>query len=181
MKVKMIIHGSAFYLESFNEKYVTEEYVSWLKNSDIFGRIAHANPNVTIDDVRSYSNQLVESDDAYFFAIVMKKSNKHVGNVKLGPIDYENRSCQLGMMIGDVSYHGQGIGTETVTLCKEFCFSELNIRKLYVKVLTDNAKAIRIYKKNNFEKMRLIKKCFLLGNLSEDVWLMEVTNPVSEM
>ena len=82
-KKSIVIQSSTFRLESFNEKYITEEYVGWLKNKEIGRQIVHAHPSVTLNDVRDYCIKLINSKNNYFLAIIMNEGNKHIGNVRL--------------------------------------------------------------------------------------------------
>ena len=173
----IIIQGSNFRLESFSEKYITEEYVSWLRDREIIEVIISANPNVTINDIKEYCHKMMESKKNYFFAIVMNEDDKHIGNLRLGPIDYNFRICRYGMMIGNKEYHNKGIGTEVVKLALDFCFEKLGMHKVFLDVLEHNKPAIKIYEKNGFETEGIQRdQVFKDGNYY-DIRIMGIINP----
>ena len=147
---KVVIDGDNVHLEIFNKRFISEAYVSWLRDSAMSQIITKGKKRITIEEVESYCYNLMESDDNYLFAIIDNEDDKHIGNVRLGPIDSKERQCQFGMMIGDKSYHGRGIGTEVVKIAVKFCFDELHMRSVHLNVREDNIAAIRTYEKNNF-------------------------------
>lgn len=173
----ILIHGSNFRLESFNDKYVTEEYVSWLRDKEIAEVIISANPNVTIENVQDYCQKMMESNDNYFFAIVMNANDKHIGNLRLGPIDYDQRICRYGMMIGNKDYHNKGIGSEVVKLALDFCFQTLGMHKVFLDVLEHNKPAIKIYEKNGFETEGMQRDQVYKDSKYYDVRIMGIINP----
>ena len=176
MKEPVIIQGSNFRLESFSEKYITEEYVNWLKDEEIIKVIISANPNITIEDVRDYCHKMMESKENYFFAIVTNE-NKHIGNLRLGPIDFNARICRYGMMIGDKSYHNRGIGSEVVKLALDFCFEKIGMHKVFLDVLDHNKPAIRIYEKNGFITEGIQHDHVFKDGQFYDMRLMGIINP----
>jgi len=118
----------------------------------------------------------MNSKNDYLFAIVMKDNNKHIGNVRLGPIDAHSRTCRFGFMIGDSDYHGRGIGTAIVRLCVDFCFSKLNIHKIHLGVWDYNKPAIRVYEKNDFITEKILPSYTYQGKCYSDLRIMELTN-----
>ena len=120
MKTEEILTGSQIALACFNEENITDKYVAWLKDDEVNKFLRKPNKNITIEEVREYCLSLLASDDNYFFAIIHNQSTEHIGNVRLGPIDYTNRLCQFGMMIGEKSYYGKGIATEVMRLSIKF-------------------------------------------------------------
>ena len=59
----------------------------------------------TIEKLSNYLEE-VEHNPKYFWAISVKKTNKHIGNIKIDPIDLNNFSGEYGIMIGDRVMNG---------------------------------------------------------------------------
>ena len=66
-----------------------------------------------------------------------KKNNRHIGNVRLGPIDDERKISKFGILIGDKDFHGLGVGTEVMGLIKDFSFNYLRLKKLRFDVVKE--------------------------------------------
>ncbi len=169
--------GEKFRLETFRDKYITQDYVHWLRSKEINKLIIHSGENITFEEVRNYCNTLLDSQDNIFLAIVINEDNKHIGNVRLGPIDFHSHKCSFGLMIGDLNYHGKGIGTEVVTLFIKYVFEELKMHKLYLGVWDHNKADIRIYEKNQFVEECILKDHTFKNNRHFDLRMMALFNP----
>jgi len=74
----------------------------------------------------------------------------HIGNCGLHGIDAVARRAELGILIGDKAHWGQGFGTDAMlTLCG-FGFGEMNLHRIYLRVIGFNQRAIACYEKCGF-------------------------------
>ena len=60
------------------------------------------------------------------------------------------RTGEIYIFIGEVDKQSRGYGTSTVRQLIEYAFRTLNLRKIYLRVLSDNLNAIKLYKKLGF-------------------------------
>ncbi len=95
-------------------------------------------------------NRVNEEPASVFFAIAVKDGDVHIGDLKLGPIDWIHRHAVLGMLIGDKSYWGQGYGSEAAGLAAEFAFQRLHLHKLIVFCYSVNVGGIKSPQKAGF-------------------------------
>lgn len=144
------IEGENLLLVPFTEKYVTIDYLRWMNDPETTRFILKAEGNITIDSLFLFTKTMIESDSNYFFAVLLKDGLRHVGNVRLGPIDFELKQSKFGIMIGENDLRGRGVGTEAVELIKSFCFDELNLDRLHFPVVKEYKPAMRLYKKTGF-------------------------------
>ncbi len=98
---------------------------------------------------RDGSNFAIEADD------------RLIGHAGLFNFNETARTCELGITIGDASYWGQGYGSESVKLLLDYAFRLRNIRKVFLTVNGNNARAVRAYQKCGFKEE---------GRLREQVW-----------
>ncbi|MGB9075190.1 MAG: GNAT family protein, partial [Terriglobales bacterium] len=80
-----------------------------------------------------------------------RKSHRHVGNVKLGPINWVHRWATFGIMIGDKAFWGKGVGEEVTRLMVEYGFYRLNLHRIGLGVFEEHRPAVRCYQKVGFE------------------------------
>ena len=73
-----------------------------------------------------------------------------IGMVRLAPIDAANRSARLGIGILDAARLGQGLGVEAIRLALAYGFGHLNLHRVSLTVLADNARAIAAYTRCGF-------------------------------
>lgn len=94
----------------------------------------------------------------FVFGIFFKENKKHIGNIKLEPIDFENNKATLGILIGDKEYWGKGIGTEAVKLLVNWSFDNLGLEEVNLGVISENKAAINVYTKAGFRIDRIEKR-----------------------
>ena len=95
--------------------------------------------------LREYYESASSDRKAAYFAIVDKKTEKHIGNSQIYKIDWRNRICEFGILIGDKDYWGKGICKEALRLLVKYAFTKLNLRKMCIGVVKENAGAVRCY------------------------------------
>ena len=77
--------------------------------------------------------------------VIADQRDVFVGVVRLAPIDAANRSAQLGIGILDPDRLGQGLGSEAIRLALGYGFGCLELHRVSLTVLADNARAVAAY------------------------------------
>ncbi len=90
------------------------------------------------------------NNEVYFWAIHLKGSNKHIGNIKIDPIDLELNSGEYGILMGDTINWGKGYAKEASLRIVKYCFEELKLAKITLGVIQDNSNAVKLYEKIGF-------------------------------
>ena len=65
-------------------------------------------------------------------------------------IDSKNKKGEYGIFIGEEDYLGGGRGREAAELILEHVFGQLNLHKVYLRVLSDNIRAYKSYEHAGF-------------------------------
>lgn len=136
-------------LEPLDQKHVSTEYVGWL-NDKIVNEYLETRGGQTNESVLTYINEL-KSQNAYSWAIIFKKDNKHIGNIKIHPINYKHSHGEYGILIGDKNYWGLGIAKEASLEVIRFIFSNDIIHRITLGVLQNNIRAVKLYKRIGFK------------------------------
>ncbi|MBI1812552.1 GNAT family N-acetyltransferase [Candidatus Peregrinibacteria bacterium] len=147
--------GDHIFLRELREEDATEAYASWLNDPEV-NRYLETR-QVTLEQLRSYIREKAASPDALLFGIFWKENGRHIGNIKLEPIDREAHEATMGILIGDKEYWGKGIATEATNLISDYAFSLLHLRSITLGVIADHAAAIRVYEKCGFARVRVEK------------------------
>ena len=82
--------------------------------------------------------------------VIADQHDMFIGIVRLAPIDVANRSARLGIGILDAARLGQGRGSEAVGLALAYGFGRLDLHRVSLTVLADNARAIAAYNRCGF-------------------------------
>jgi len=73
-----------------------------------------------------------------------------IGSCGLFNVNETDRTCELGIGIGDKEYWGRGYGRETIALLADYAFRLRNWRKVWLRVQGNNERAIRAYRACGF-------------------------------
>lgn len=130
-------------------KYISKEYVDWINDPDV-NMYLETRGNYTIDLLKSYIEEQYKNE-VYFWAILLKGSNKHIGNIKIAPINFDTNSGEYGILIGDKSNWGRGYAKEASLRILKYCFKELKLSKITLGVIENNIKAVLLYKNMGFK------------------------------
>ncbi len=60
--------------------------------------------------------------------------------------------AELGIVISDRDYWGKGYGAEIMNQLAEFCFNHLGVKRVHLRVLSSNVRAIKCYQKCGFSR-----------------------------
>lgn len=160
MKKNIRLEGEKVVLRSISEDDVTQRYLNFLNDKEVSKFLDAGRKEHSIDDLKSYVKEKISKEDCVFLVVMDKESGLHIGNIKIEPIDYDNRKAEIGIMIGDKNFWGKGYGAEAMRIAVKFCFQDLDLNRVTLGVIEDNIQAIKAYKKVGF---------VLEGILREDV------------
>jgi RimJ/RimL family protein N-acetyltransferase len=107
-------------------------------------------------------------------AICLRTNGEHIGNISLAEIDWVSRKAELGIFIGSSAHHGKGYGKEAVRQLLSYAFFDLNLNRVSLEVLADNAAAIKSYEKCGFTVEGRLKGHVFKKGAYKDVLLMGI-------
>jgi RimJ/RimL family protein N-acetyltransferase len=141
--------------------HLSQSYVNWL-NDPVVCKYLETGGNYTFEKLRAFLAD-VEKKEILFWAIHKKQDSKHIGNIKIDPVDTKNGLGEYGIMMGDRSEWGCGYAWEASTTIIQYCFETLNIRKMNLGVVEENFAAVNLYKKLGFIQEGTYKYHFFDG------------------
>lgn len=112
------------------------------------------------------------STGLYELAIQTIEPNLYIGNAFLRKIDWQNRSAEYGIFIGNQEQWGKKIGTEVTQMMLQHAFSEFGLRRVWLTVLAFNGRAIKCFEKCGFQTEGVLRNAIWSGGQFNDVILM---------
>ena len=155
MFLEQKIYGERIYLKKLTILNATEEYCGWLNDPEV--NIYLETRECTTDDLKKYIKKKSEQKNCLFLGIYWKENDKHIGTIKLEPIDYKKSAATMGIMIGDKNYWGKGVGGEAVNLLTNYAFQQLGLKEMNLGVMATNQRALRLYEKCGFKVYEIEK------------------------
>ena len=107
-------------------------------------------PN-TPEAQRSYYERLLASDGDVVLAIVERATETHIGNVGLHQIDPLHRTAVLGIVIGEHSAWGRGIGSRCWRAMTGYGFDVLGLHKICATVIEGNEASLKCALASGYE------------------------------
>lgn len=148
--------GEKIYLRPITMDDITERYCAWLNDPEVNKYLETRSS--TMPELEEYVREKIENPDILFAGIFDKETGLHIGNVKLEPIDWKNKTTVFGIMIGDRNYWGKGLGTEATRLISNYALNELGMKEVELGVITDNIKATKAYERAGFKQVKYNQK-----------------------
>jgi [ribosomal protein S5]-alanine N-acetyltransferase len=156
--------------------HVTDQYVTWL-NDPATNRYLESRLIVnTVESTRAFVSANLGSSDNVFLGIRYRpagsaQSSGHVGNIKLGPINWHHRTAELGLLIGDRAVWGKGVASTSILLLCEIARTSLRLRKITAGCYASNIGSRRAFEKAGFSIEGIRKAQCLIDGIPEDVVL----------
>lgn len=167
----IIINGNQILLKSFTAENLQDpRYYKWLLDKKVMrtiGRSEYLKP-IEFSAVELYVKALQESDHDYFFALYTKNNKKFIGTVKIGSIDWYNKTADVGIMIGDKSYWGKGLATDALRSVCKYAFAYLHLLKLTGGCMAPNVAMVKCFEKIGFKKEGVQRKQNMLDGTYVD-------------
>ncbi|MDP8237692.1 MAG: GNAT family protein [Candidatus Hatepunaea meridiana] len=164
------IIGDRVYLRPLERSDINERYLYWLNDPEVNRYLETGVFPQTLESLeRFYENQISSHTDIVL-AIIDKEKDVHIGNIKLGPINWIKRRSYLGMLVGDKNYWGKGLGTEIRRLMVEYAFYRLNLHRIDSSMYAEHKAIIRVNEKLGFKVEGIVRECVVIdGKYSNGV------------
>ena len=177
-KVISTIETKRLTLKPLGLDFLSKTYLRWMQDIQVVMHMESGGEDYTFKMLEDYLIK-IEKNKIFFWAITLKNTNQHIGNIKIDPIDFRNLSGEYGIMIGDKSTWGKGYAKEASIEVINFCFNELSLRKINLGVISNNQKALSLYKSLGFIEEGRSKKHVLLHDTYTDLVRMALFNDYS--
>ncbi len=170
--------GERLYLRPAGPGDVTGAYVRWMNDPEVVQYLETRFMRHTAESLRDYVQKVSADADAFFFAVVLKEGDRHIGNIKLGPLNRVHRFADIGLMIGEKDCWGKGYAAEAIQVLSEFAFGQLKLHKLTASCYETNQGSARAFQKAGFVVEGVRKRHFRCRDHYVDGILLGKLNPV---
>jgi Acetyltransferases, including N-acetylases of ribosomal proteins len=154
MKKQFVIYGEEVILKSIKGEDL-ELIRKWRNRDNIRKWFLDSSAIKEEHQIKWFYNYLSKEND-YMFIIECVKTGIKIGAAALYNIDTEKKTAEFGrLMIGEEFARGKGFAVNaTKTLC-EFGFQQMNLKEIYLSVLSNNTVALSVYEKCGFKSVKL--------------------------
>ena len=164
------LEGPRIYLRPVEPSDVGGDYLTWVNDPTVTKFLDVGAVPTNLVTLQRYVEKLGESPDHVFLAIIRKEDDRHVGNIKLGPINWVHRRAYLGLLLGDPSSRGKGLGGEAIELVLEHGFRTLNLHRIELGCYAAHSAAVALYQKLGFTIEGRIREEYYKQGLHHDIF-----------
>lgn len=138
---KCILSGEKIYFRPLERSDIDAGWHDWINDHVIRENLDGVFP-VNREELERYW-EASGPPDSVMFAVCDKKTDQYIGNARLSSIDWINRRCAYGRLIGDKDSRGKGYGTEMLVLLMSYAFLKLGMNRMTTGVVISNEASIR--------------------------------------
>ena len=118
-----ILTSERLILKPLNSDFLSQDYVDWLNDKEV-NKYLESGGNYNISKLKDYLIY-IEKNNIYSWAVTLK-NGKHIGNIKIDPINLKHDNAEYGIMMGDKNEWGKGYAKEVSKLVIDYCLKLLN-------------------------------------------------------
>lgn len=131
------------------------QFAEWLSD---FGLQRLVNPGMSFPhdsdsflDPEGWFQSDLKNEKSQIFALRTLADNLFIGTTAIVNLDMFAHHAEIGINIAHPDYRSKGYGYEAMSLTICYGFEQLNLNRLYLRVMSFNERAIRIYEKLGFQ------------------------------
>ena len=126
--------------------------VQWLSENDpeLFYWDGGAPRPTALEWLYAHFDEGMSKPDPNSVSFAIEADGKYIGHCGLQNINGVNRTCELGIEIGNKEYWGKGYGREAIRLLLTYAFEHRNLNRVSLQTHSENERAIRCYRACGF-------------------------------
>lgn len=149
----------------------TAKIVAWRNKEFVRKNFIYQQP-FTEEGHMAWFREQVESGRVAQFIICVE--DREIGSVYLRDIDREKGEAEYGVFIGESDALGKGYGTQAAKRMLDYGFGKLGLKKIFLRLLEDNLRALKSYEKAGFQLMPNRRETVILEQGAREVLFMEI-------
>src|SRR5262245_18897240 len=91
------IEGKKIFLRSVTMDDVNDDYCRWLADPQVNQNLETRHEKQTIRSIGDYVTKMINDPDQVFLAICAKEGERHIGDIKLGPIKKAHGTAEVSL------------------------------------------------------------------------------------
>lgn len=184
MRLSVPITTERLVLRTLEEGDVTERYLGWLRDPAVSRYLELRFDVQTLEGCRTFVLAANQHADTLLLGIFLKREGleeegRHIGNIKLAPINPHHRRAELGLLLGDRAEWGKGYASEAIAAVTRHAFARLGLRKVTAGCYGGNQASAGAFLKAGYHEIaRRPQHWFCEGEWQDDI-ILECCEPPS--
>ena len=173
-KIRHLIRGERVYLRPA-ERNDIPYFVRWFNDAETASFLSLRAPmSIAAEEQWFERLQADNGKSRWHFVMCLLATGQPIGTIGLFDVDEVNGSAGMGIMIGEKSLWGKGLGTDALNALLDFGFGELRLERIWLEVNDDNLRGKRSYEKSGFKFEGTERHAMYRDGRHRDVDLMSI-------
>ena len=152
-KAPYVVNGDGrIYLRDVRKADITNNYINWMNDEDVVQYLECRFTPHTSDSISEFIEGTNSDTESVLFAVCLKEGDVHIGNIKLGKINWLHGFAEMSILIGLKECWGKGYATEAIKLLTDYAFTDLGVKKLTAECYSDNLGSFNAFKKAGYHQ-----------------------------
>jgi RimJ/RimL family protein N-acetyltransferase len=161
-----ILETERLRIAPFSEGDISERYVGWLNDPDVVRYSEQRHRRHTAGTCREFLASM-QAGPGHFSSIRRKADGLHLGNIST-TVDPPNLSADLGIMIGEKSAWGQGVGLEAWSSVMRYLVGAGGFRRVTAGCMAENRGMVAVMANSGMRYDYTRQRAFLLDGREID-------------
>ena len=133
-------------------KDISNKYLKWMNDLKIHKYTEQRYTKHSLINIRKFVKEKNKSKDEFLYGIFLKRNNlnTHIGNIKLGPINFIHKTGEISYFIGEKELWGKGYAALAIKKIHKIAI-KMNLKKLKAGFYEMNTGSKKVLEKNNFK------------------------------
>ena len=145
-----MIEGERLLLRPVKLTDVNENYLSWMNDPEVMRYTESRFQQHSLESIRAYVQSVQADPTSCFFAIIVKETGIHIGNVKIGHMNPLHRAADIGIVIGNKDCWGRGYAAEALKMAASYAAGTLKLHKLWAGIYANNFGSVKAFLRAGF-------------------------------
>jgi RimJ/RimL family protein N-acetyltransferase len=146
----------------------------WRNDPEIKALLGGWSFPVSLEAEQEWFEKARQVESTRRLAIEVLADGRYIGNIGLYDIGWKDRKAEYGILIGDKTAWGQGYGLDASRALLAYAFRELNLHRVFLRVLAHHGRAIRLYEKIGFQVEGRLRQDVFRGGAYQDTLIMGI-------
>jgi diamine N-acetyltransferase len=151
-------------------------FVRWINDPEVTAGLIISLPMSLVEEEAWFDNMIQRPPEEHVLVIEAAADDgwKMIGSCGYHGINWKDRQGEVGILIGEKEFWGQGYGTEAMRLLVCHGFDTLNLNRVFLQVFDNNPRAIRSYEKIGFVHEGRLRQDIFKNGAYRDVLIMSI-------
>jgi RimJ/RimL family protein N-acetyltransferase len=152
--------GERILLRLVTEADCTEGYVAWLADPVVNRYLETRWREHDLAGILGFVQAMRADECNYLFAICESEDGRHLGNLKIGPINPYHAYADISYFLGDRAVWGRGYASEAIRLATAIGFERLGLHRIQAGVYAGNLASSKALLKNGYREEGVFREQF---------------------